>query len=58
MDLDRQVNKGTVLWHDLQFDPLLKAPNGREKLPRYMDPKLRDDYPLDSAWKVNFLLSS
>jgi chitin elicitor receptor kinase 1 len=34
------------------FDPVLKAPNGREKLPRFMDPKMRDDYPLDAAWKM------
>lgn len=40
--------------YDFQFDSVLKAPNGREKLPRFMDPKLRDDYPIDAAWKVGF----
>lgn len=49
------MKKSTDFYHAFQFDPVLKAPNGREKLPRFMDPKLRDDYPLDSAWKVNFL---
>lgn len=34
------------------FDPVLKSPNGREKLARFMDPKLGDDYPADAAWKM------
>lgn len=45
------------MWDALQFDPVLKYPNGKEKLPRFMDPSLGDNYPLEAAWKVNVLLS-
>jgi len=41
-----------MIW--LQFDPVLKSPNGKEKLARFMDPNLGDDYPEDAAWKVMF----
>ncbi|XP_073387977.1 chitin elicitor receptor kinase 1-like isoform X2 [Physcomitrium patens] len=34
------------------FDPVLKYPNGKEKLPRFMDPSLGDNYPLEAAWKM------
>jgi len=34
------------------FDPVLKSPNGKEKLARFMDPNLGDDYPEDAAWKL------
>ncbi|KAG0504121.1 hypothetical protein KC19_N018700 [Ceratodon purpureus] len=34
------------------FDPVLKAPNGRDKLPKFMDPALGDNYTSDAAWKM------
>jgi chitin elicitor receptor kinase 1 len=34
------------------FEPLLKGANGKDKLPKFMDPALGDNYPSDAAWKM------
>lgn len=36
----------------MQFDPILNDPDGRTQLPKYIDPALTNDYPLDAVWKV------
>lgn len=36
----------------LQFDPILKDPNGKASLQELVDPVLEDNYPIDSVWKV------
>jgi len=36
----------------MQFEPMLKDPDGKTLLPKYVDPALDDDYPLDAVWKV------
>jgi len=36
----------------MQFEPTLKDPDGKTLLPKYVDPALDDDYPLDAVWKV------
>lgn len=40
-----------------QFEPVLKGPNGKDKLPKFMDPTLGDNYPSDAAWKVTIFSS-
>ena len=38
----------------LQFEDVLRQPDPRENLPKLVDPRLGDDYPLDSVCKVKF----
>uniref|UniRef100_A0A0D6R1P9 non-specific serine/threonine protein kinase n=1 Tax=Araucaria cunninghamii TaxID=56994 RepID=A0A0D6R1P9_ARACU len=34
------------------FESILKDPNGRERLPSIIDPRLGNNYPLESVWKM------
>jgi len=34
----------------LQFEDVLRQPDPRENLPKLVDPRLGDDYPLDSPF--------
>ncbi|KAG0566925.1 hypothetical protein KC19_7G097400 [Ceratodon purpureus] len=34
------------------FEPTLNDPDGKTLLPKYIDPALKNDYPLDAVWKM------
>lgn len=36
----------------MQFEPILNDPDGKALLPKYIDPALDNDYPIDAIWKV------
>ena len=43
--------------HVLQFEDVLNKPDPREDLRKLVDPRLEDNYPLDSVRKVNSFLT-
>ncbi|XP_024375989.1 chitin elicitor receptor kinase 1-like [Physcomitrium patens] len=60
-----EATPSSVTWREKEpgalvnfFDPVLTSPNGKEKLPKFMDPNLRDKYPLEAAWKMAQLAGS
>lgn len=36
----------------MQFELVLNDPDGKALFPKYVDPALNDDYPIDAVWKV------
>lgn len=34
------------------FEPIVSDPNGITLLPKYIDPALNDEYPIDAVWKM------
>ena len=49
-----EVDKLFMICHCclMQFEPILNDADGKIHLPKYIDPALKNDYPLDAVWKV------
>lgn len=46
--------KRMYLINVMQFETVLSQPDPREDVGKLVDPRLGDDYSLDSVYKVNF----